>query len=165
MTRRAFTLIEVAVATAIAGVLLVASLTVVGASATGQAKVANLQRGHFLARAMLAEATGQAFEDPNSPVSGPETGEAGANRLGFDDVDDYAGLAESPPVERDGSPIPGAEGWTRSVAVNFVAPGDLDQAVGTDTGIKLIVVTVARGEAIMASLTGLRTRGHDRICE
>ena len=165
MRSRGFTLAEVAVASAVVGLLLVASLTVVGGSATGQAKSADMERGCLLARDMLAEVTAQAYEDPDAPGWGPESGEMGAFRTRFDDVDDYAGLVESPPINRDGSAIVGVDGWTRTTSVDFVAPNNPEEGAGIDRGVKRIVVTVYRNKTMMARLTTVRSRGHDRLCE
>jgi len=163
MNARGFTLAEVAVATALVGTLLVASLNVVGGSAAGQARTADLERARLLAQDMLAEVTIRAYEDQDSPMWGVEPGEAGINRMGFDDVDDYADLTESPPVWRDGSAIAGADGWIRSTVVECAATANPAQTVQIDQGLKRITVTVSRNGAVMARLVAIRSRGRDEF--
>jgi hypothetical protein len=50
--------------------------------------------------------------------------EATAVRSPFNEIADYDGYEQSPPVDRNGAPIPGADGWTRAVEVTEVDPAD-----------------------------------------
>ena len=71
------------------GLMLVAALSVVGASKSAELKNDQQQTALMLAQDLIAEILRQAYEDSNQvPVDDPETGEAGSNRLLFDDIDD-----------------------------------------------------------------------------
>ena len=70
---------------------------------------------------------------------GPEPGEG---RAAYDDIDDYNGLVDAPPVDSTGAPIPGYAGYSVAVAVtNPAAPWNGVPAADT----KQIVVTVSLG--------------------
>ena len=68
-------------------------------------------------------------------------------------------------MEKDGAAIPGTDGWLRQVTVERVAPGNLQQVVGTDQGFKRITVTVCRNGVRIISLVGVRARGRDKLQE
>lgn len=80
---------------------------------------------------------------------GPDPAEI---RASFDDIDDYNGLADAPPVDASGTPIAGYAGY--SVTVSVTTPGPAWNGVpAADT--KHIVVTVSVG-ADSYSLTAYR---------
>ncbi|MBI1884656.1 MAG: type II secretion system protein [Chlamydiae bacterium] len=78
---------------------------------------------------------------------GPEAGESrsasGATR--FDDVDDYNGLSESPPLDSQGSSIGGFSEFTRTAQVSYVNSSDLDTTVASSPppNYKRVSVTVS----------------------
>ena len=158
--RACYTLIEVVISIVIVGTMLVAALHAVGASRLGLQRVGDHSRGTLLAQQLMAEALQREYSEPDDlPVFGCEPGEGGPSRLAFDDVDDYHQWSASPPQRKDGTPIPGHEGWQRSVEVALVASADLGLGTpGPETGsIKRIAVSVSHNGAIIAELTALRT--------
>jgi type II secretory pathway pseudopilin PulG len=161
---RAFSLVEAAVSIAVVGIMLVAALNTVGAARLGEQKTGDRGKGMLLAQQLMTEILQQSYEEPvDIQVFGPESGEAPGSRANFDDVDDYESWAASPPQYRDGTAIPGLEGWTRSVHVDWVNPADLSQVVSSDTRVKRITVTVTRGDVLVASLAALRTGAADSV--
>ena len=82
-----------------------------------------------------------------------------ASRVNLDDVDDYNGWSQSPPEYKDGTPIPGATGWTREVTVKYADPLTL-AAVGNwpDTSLKIITVIVTAPDSTQVELVALRSR-------
>ncbi|CAN5703508.1 hypothetical protein BH09PLA1_BH09PLA1_08100 [soil metagenome] len=148
--RSAFTLVEVAVSVVIVGLLLATSVQVVGAAKIGQYRLTERARGNALAKALLAEILQLAYADPNT--------EAGETRATFDDVDDYDGLNESPPVFKDGTAmtVPQASTWQRTVAVTWIDPLTL-ATTGSESGAKKIVVTVRHSGRSVATQTAIRT--------
>ena len=104
----------------------------------------------------MAEIMQQAYLDPTSPTFGPESGES--TRLQFNDVDDYNGWKESPPQNRDGSNIPGYTGWKRKVKVQWADPLTLSTSGSSDTGLKLITVTVTDSNGQSTNLYALRAK-------
>lgn len=163
MTRRAFSMIEVVVASAIVGVMVVAALNTVGATARTRAQAADMARASLLANELLAEITAQAFVDPQLDT-GLLTVDAGEstllNRTSLDDVDDYNGYSERPPKRRDGTDVAGGSGYQRIVTVTFA---NADGTVSVlPTGLKLITVTVSRNGTPRAIVSALRSKEWDR---
>jgi prepilin-type N-terminal cleavage/methylation domain-containing protein len=158
--RPGFSLVEVVVSTLIVAILLVASLTVLGASRAGQLKIADRARGEQLATQLMNEILlGDYLEPDDPPLFGPEGNEIGKGRMYFDDVDDYAGWTESPLQTRGGVPLPDFDGWKRSVTVEWVSPNNLTQASASPTDLKRITVTVERGIVPVARIIAFRSSG------
>lgn len=155
--RAAFSLIETAIAMAILGGLLVASLSVVGAIARMRRSVNEQQMARLLAEDLMAEALAAAYEDPAGGGSlGPDAGETSSNRGTFDDVDDYQGWSATPKT-RDGAALVPDATWALRVQVAWVQPGSPETVSGSETGVKRITVQAARNSRVLASLTALRT--------
>jgi hypothetical protein len=151
--------VEVVVSTLVVSVLLVAALNTVGAARTGEYKLAERGRALLLAQALLSEILQQAYNDP---VQGPTSWGIGAdeltgNRSLFDDVDDYDGWQASPPQNKDGSVIPGADDYEQLVAVAWVDPANLGQTSTSPTGVKRIKVTIRRQGREIITLCAYRT--------
>jgi len=157
-TRRGIALIEAVMSMVVLSVALVAALNTLGASRLGQRWNADHLRGLSLASDLMTEIMEKSYADPNEvPLFGPETSELLVGRAAFDDVDDYNGYQDSPPVDRAGNAIAGLSGWRRDVTVAFVNASDLTKSVLLDGGIKRITVTVRRNGQLIAQLTAVRT--------
>ena len=158
--RRALTLVEAAVSTAIIGVMLVAALNTVGASQVTQKKMGDRSRAMLLAQDLMSEILQQHYEDPDL---GPGSFGLGIDEIGdgsrglWEDVDDYDGWTASPPQQKDGTVLSGFDGWRRSVTVDWVDPADVAQEQGSDTGVKRIAVTITFKDLPLATLAALRT--------
>src|SRR5216110_119218 len=115
---RGLTIVEAAISVVIVAVLLVAALETLGAAARARVIQAGQCQAPALAGQLMAEIRQANYADdavPNGPL-GPEAGEVnGKDRTGFDDVDDYNGLSESPCRARDGSSLPAIGDWKRDV--------------------------------------------------
>ncbi|MCR4411431.1 MAG: prepilin-type N-terminal cleavage/methylation domain-containing protein [Thermoguttaceae bacterium] len=156
--RGAFSLVELAVSAAIAGLLLVAALRTVASSIATQSQAAIASMADLLAEDLLAEILEKSYADPVSSAGlGVDAGESPSAKTSFDDVDDYAGWNEAPPQARDGTAMTGWEGWQRQVAVAWVIPTDVSQTTATESGAKRITVTVRYRGATRASRNALRT--------
>jgi len=156
----AMTLVEAVVSIAIVGVMLVAALNAVGASRVTQQKMSERARAMLLAEDLMSEILRQAYEDPDLGagsfgLAGSEIGDG--SRALWEDVDDYDGWSAAPPEEKDGTPLNGFAGWTRSVEVAWIATDDFEDEQGSDTGVKRVIVRVVLNDALMAELTALRT--------
>jgi hypothetical protein len=160
-SRRGFSVVEAVISALVVGLMLSAAIELVGASRTGQMWNMQRLRGLDLAAALMAEITDQAYADPSEPtvVLGPEAGEVltGAGRGGFDDVDDYHGYRDEPPRHRDGSEIPGAQGWSREVRVEWINPVSLEVSL-VESGSKRITITVRREGIAAARLVSVRSQ-------
>lgn len=156
---RGMTLIEVAMSTVIVGVMMVAALSGVAASAKERAAMANAATAQALGESLMAEI------DRVACGSGMIAADLGAgNRLAFDDVGDYTGLNDSPPKERDGTAIPGVSGFSRSVAVTNVDPATLSSGPPT-SGFRKVVVTVAYNGKVLATLWTIRSVTFESMSE
>lgn len=156
---RGLTLAEAIVCIAIVGTMLVAALTAAGGVRLTQVKTADRARGLQLAQDLLTEITTQAYEDPDY---GAGSFGLGADEIGdgsralWEDVDDYDGWVAAPPQEKDGTPIPGCDGWERRASVDWVSPDDLLTPIAKDLRLKRIVVTVLCRDVEVATLTAVR---------
>ncbi len=144
VTNRGLSLVEVVVSTLIVGVMLVASLDTLGAVFRTQRMNAARLSGPGLAREMMAEVLSHNYEDPDVPAGnfGTETGESGATRAAFDDVDDYDNWNPSSPVAKDGTVHAGYTDWDRRVYVDWVSPSNTANNLLSETGLKRISVVV-----------------------
>jgi type II secretory pathway pseudopilin PulG len=153
-----FTLVEAVMSLIIVSVMFVAALSTVGASKLSQHKFSLGNRGQLLAGSMMTEILRQDYQDPDGQsIFGCEAGESSSTRADFDDVDDYHGWSSSPPVEKNGTLIPGLTGWKRSVAVEWVEPLDVTQVRETETNVKRVTVTVSYDGINLVSLAGIRS--------
>ncbi len=177
---RSFTLIEAVVSITVVGVMLVAALETVRATAQGRAVQADTRERETLANRLMMEILQLPYAEPmwetltfqrggttytsseplpwNAPSFGRESDELDGTRVGFDDVDDYDGWTESPPKSRDGTPLPDKTGWQWSVSVTYVDLATLTPSGGVDTGIKRITVTVTDDRGAQSSLVAMRTK-------
>ena len=157
--RNGMTLVEVMISTLLVGMVLVAAMNTVGGVFKTRNVAAELEVGPALARNLMSEVLQNAFtdpEDPNDPI-GNDSGESNGSREDFDDVDDFDGWDESSPENADKSPLGYGDGWQRQVAVAFVNPDTMTPA-GSDTGLKLITVTVTPPTGSPTIFQALRSR-------
>src|SRR5688500_61705 len=96
--RRAFTLIEAALTTAITGIAFVATLQLFGACTQQNRIGSNMTTAMLLAGHVQETMAGLSFNDPAYATTyfGPEPGQTLA---GFDDLDDFAGVSLGPPTD------------------------------------------------------------------
>lgn len=157
--RAGLTLAEIAVAAALVGVLMVATLD--GAGAVFRSRHVARQRvgGDRLAWDLMSEIMQAPYEDPvTSGGFGLEAGESGGTRAAWDDVDDYDGYTDSPPEDRAGEAIPDASGWSRSVSVARARVGNPMADDVSDSGLKRVTVTVTSPTGEQFSFSTLRAR-------
>jgi len=181
-TRRGFSIVESAVSIVIVAVMVVAALNTLAGAV--QARQVRMQQGRArtLALDLLGEVVANYYEEPATivdqtmvladastidipqtdpdatPVFGPEPGEADGTRRNFDDVDDYHAWTSSPPETKDGTPLDGYVGWSRSVRVWYANLATLTPTV-PNTGLKLIQVTVMSPDEAITSVMALRANG------
>ncbi len=184
--RSGFTLIEAVFSTLIVAVVLVGALQSLAAAARAGQRVELRSRAALLAETLASEIAARQYEDPDqTPVFGLEAGETGASRAGFDDVDDYNNLSESPPYDRAGAKLDASSDWSWSASVQLVDPtaymaatapsGTPSTKLGAltalpasgltrpggsaDSGLKRIIVSVRHDGAELARLTFLKSAG------
>jgi MSHA pilin protein MshD len=148
--RAAFTLVETVISVLIVGVMMVAVLETIGASARDSVLQCEQCKATALAEQLLTEIVQCRYADPND--------ESGETRATWDDVSDYDNLNEDPPLSRTGTPLAGYAGWQRTVAVRLADPNDLSRQPGSDLGLKAITVTVVSPAGKSTTLTALRSK-------
>ena len=111
-----------------------------------------------LADDLMAEILSLPYSDPNqTPTFGLETGESGASRINYDDVDDYNSFSENPPKDRSGATIADRADFTRAVTVTRVVPTNPAQSTTTDQGAKCIRVRVSFKGTTLADEWAIKT--------
>jgi MSHA pilin protein MshD len=152
-----FALVEVLLAL---GILAVSLPLVVGLF-SGGAREPVLSRGEtqalFLCQELLEGILTRKWDEKTTPAGrvaspsaiGLDAGETAATRAAWDDIDDYDQVADAPVREVTGAALPGFEGFSSRVAVDYVcadksAP-DFDTPLAKDAGtdFKRVTVTVS----------------------
>jgi len=154
---RGFTLIEAAISTVIVAIMFVAALNTVGMSKRTLQKATLVSQGRMWAESLLVEILEQNYREPGETyVFGREVGESDTSRAAYDDVDDYHGWSESPPVARDGAALPNSTCWKRTVAVEWVDPLNPQQVSGVETGAKRVTVMAAFRNVPQATIVAIK---------
>lgn len=157
LSMRSFTLVEATISLVIVSVMMVAALNTLGAARIGEQKMSDRARAYALAESLISEILSQPYEDMNPGADiGTELGESRDTRLEFDDIDDYHLWSSKPPQYKDGTTIPWASDYTRSVSIELTS---FSQPLpdGTSASMKLITVTVERDARVLTSLEAIRT--------
>lgn len=161
---RGMTLIETVVSVAVVSVLLAGALNTTGQAAVSRRLAGDRRLGEKLCSDLMAEALARPYLDPDTGINGdgPAPEEVSTtNRLEFDDVDDFHGWKASPPLTRDGKLIAGTTGLARQISVtkyNAKSGTDLFAYSGE---VKLVVVTVSRGDKQVAQTSAVRVLAWD----
>ena len=152
------TLVEAVISVLIVAIMLTAALYTLGGTARGRLVQSKRRHGLFLARQLISEISQACYEDPESDDHswfGPEPGDTFLTRAGFDDVDDYATWSASPPQAKDGTALPGYEGWQRLAEIIHLS------LAGFEDSLKQIKVVVADPEGNETVLYAVRSRFAD----
>lgn len=146
------------VAAGIVGLMLVASLNLLGGAARARLADNDRRTASMLAQQLMAEVQQQPYKDESitALLFGPELGESTGTRAAFDDVDDYDKFQETPPRLKDGTELVGYVGWKRKVKVTWVQPGSLATS-NTDSGLELVEVVVTDPQGKASSVFALRS--------
>jgi PKD repeat protein len=151
-------MVEAVLSMLIVSVMLVAALYAIGASRTAENNVVKSSLGLHLAQDLMSEILQLPYQDPVAEGAlGRDIGESAISRTRYNDVDDYNGWSARPPQYKDGSVIPQAESYNRSVEVYWVDQFDISQTSIVPTEVKRIDVTVKYNNTPVAALTAVRT--------
>jgi hypothetical protein len=126
-----------------------------------------MSTGVFLAEGLLGEILLLPYMEPGLTSSAirREAGETVDNRATYDDVDDYHNYSESPPKSLENTPLPGFDDWQRSVVVQWVNPDNLNQVLGSESGVKRVTVEVRRNGQLLATAMGIRSNAPEESHE
>ena len=157
---RGLSQVEVVISTIIISVLMVSSLSTIAASRRSQLAESNEVGGLAIAEALLAEITQLPVRDPACDCGfGPESGETGTSRIGFDDVDDYHNLVDFPPKSRSGISLSGYSDLSRNVSIDMVSVNNWNTTATNYEGVYRITIRVLRDNIECARLVGYRSAG------
>ena len=154
-------MVETVMSVLLVGMLMVAAMNTLGATATTRYKNAERSRAVLLAEDLMSEILAQNYEEPVDMVQFGRESESGGDRADWDDVDDYDTWSSSPPEYQDGTAIPDLDTWERKVEVKWVNPIDLASISGSETGVKRVVVVVEHNAVPVFSLTAFRSNVPD----
>jgi hypothetical protein len=157
------TLVEVVISMAVLSIVLVSLLQGAAISVGMQRSTAHQVAAESLARELLDWVCALPYDDPDGDAGpGLDAGELAADRATFDDLDDFGGWSETPPVRPDGVAMPGFAAWERAVEVENVDPAGLAAtAANDDRGAKRVSVSVWRSGKLLAQLERVRYRAAD----
>lgn len=165
--KRGVSLVEVTISMVIVSMSSMGVLQMMTVAAQTRALASDRVRGLHLAADLLSEIQAQHWADPvggieSFGVHGDEYD--GKTRLNYNDIDDYHGWTQSPPLEPDGTEIPGYTGWSRTVSVEYATlSGTQVVTSGTFERGKLITVTVERGGRHIAEVSAYRSVDYDLV--
>jgi hypothetical protein len=154
--RRGVSLIEAAVCVAITGGLAAAALTAAGQTSRAREAASERGRAMALASSLMSEIRGRPYSAGTPLPASLLKSKAGQARGAFDELADYHGLDDSPPLSEAGDTMAGGE-WRRLVRVEFVQPTKPDASTLIDTGLRRIEVMVLKNDRPIVTLHALRT--------
>ena len=153
--RTGFTMVELVLTMVVISIAALGVMSSLAFAVTHQSDGLWQAKSVALARTYFEEIMAKRFDEatPNGGVppcsvsttacsSAASFSDAGEDRAGFDDVDDYDGLVESPPVAPDGSPRPDYTNYQVAIAVRYPDSAEVT-LLGLDRPDDIKVVDVA----------------------
>lgn len=128
--RGGFTLIEVAVATAIIGIGVVALLVAIASNTRVNDAGSKLSQAIVLAQELREWTMALPFSDQDPGDKGNPPGPDGSDPQVFvDDLDDMMGVTYSPPRDGEGQALHSLQGWAQTIELTWCDPNDLNAVV------------------------------------
>jgi len=152
--RGGFTLIEVAVATAIVGVGVTALMTSLAANTRTNRAGQSLTRAVFLAQEIREWTVKLPFSDPDPGDVGNPPGPDGSNPQTFvDDLDDLMDVTYSPPRDGLGNAITYMPEWSQTISLTWRDPDSLTTVVspGTSDLVYVKVEISHQGQTVLTT--------------
>jgi prepilin-type N-terminal cleavage/methylation domain-containing protein len=151
--RDGFTLIEVAVATAVVGIGVAALMACLVAGTRANRAGQQLAQAVLLIQEARERTLKLPFSDPtgSGSVPGPEAGEN--PQVAVDDLDDLIGVTFNPPQDACGVPLTGMPGWSQTFTLTWRDPNHLTSVVaaGSSDIIHVQVDAVYRGQTVQSA--------------
>lgn len=158
MGERGFTLVELIVTMVVISIAMLGISYVLSFAFAHQSDGLWQAKSVALAESYFEEIMARRF-DETTPLGGlPPCGtcstvgpDSGETRAQFDDVDDYDGVDDLPPLDMDGNPRAGYAGYRVQVSVTYVSAAQV-MALGLDaaTDAKLVrVLVTAPGQSTL----------------
>jgi len=140
--RDGFTLIEVAVATAVVGIALAALLVALGSHTRVRDAAAKITQAAALAQEVRERTLSLPFSDPDPADADNPPGPDGSDPQVFvDDLDDLMDVTFQPPRDGQGNSIPTLDGWSQTINLSWRDPNDISTPIA-DGASDLIFVEV-----------------------
>jgi MSHA pilin protein MshD len=146
-----FTLVELVIAISLIAITAVTLLQMTSRALSQQSDSMQDARISALGEAYAAQILARRFDENAGPGGVPACSPAttacstsfddGEPRDGYDDVDDFDGLDESPPLDADGNALAGYAGYRVQVSVDY-ADAAMVTALGLDDASDLKVVDI-----------------------
>jgi prepilin-type N-terminal cleavage/methylation domain-containing protein len=158
--RGGFSLIEIAVATAIVGLALAAVLVACGSNTRVNEAGRKLTQGALLAQEIREWTLALPFSDPDPADQGKPPGPDGSSPQVFvDDLDDLMNVTYNAPRNGQGQALSELAGWSQTITMTWRDPADVSQTVapGTSDVIRVQVDVAYKGKSV-ASNSWLVTR-------
>lgn len=161
-SRGGFTLIEALIAASILAIVSATAALPFAAGLQQTNEAARLEQAVALGQAMMEEILARPFFDPSDPNAslGPELGET--SRMDFNNIDDFHGFAETAETlstfEEADIKDASADGFWRTVTVEYVSFPGLGQAADDVNGLVHVQVRVYHKSALMVTLDRLVSR-------
>jgi prepilin-type N-terminal cleavage/methylation domain-containing protein len=142
--RTGFTLIEVAIATAVIGIAVVALLTALAAGTRTNSAGQELSQAVFLSEAVREWTLTLPYSDEDPGDVGNPPGPDGSDPTDFvDDLDDLLSVTYDPPKNSMGNDLTDMIGWSQVVSLTYRDPNDLDTVVSPGpTDVARVEVTI-----------------------
>lgn len=159
--RRAFSILETALATIIVGLTVLAIVRLITAVTQQNFYAQKTVTAEMLANNIRELTAGMPFNDPASGTHlGPDAGETTLAQ--YNDVEDFNGFVANPPVDAQRQTITSLADWQQSVTVTHVSPSNysLSDSLPTDAACTLdrVRVTVSyrpRGTATWIAIVSM----------
>ncbi len=163
MNKKGFTLIEVIMVIVLLGIMLPGIMMYFIQGVKDSVDSQRRTTAIFLAEGLMEEIRSKRWDEvavinatcSNASVIGTDA-EA---RIGYDDIDDFNNLNNTPPIDSQGAAMAAIyAAFQQQVTISYVNPAALDTAVGGPTCYKRILVTITdTGSAETISLVSLMT--------
>lgn len=156
---RAFSLAEVAMASAVLAIGATAVLGVVGQVGKRRADTVSRSVGTTLAAELMSRITALPLADPDSGVI---TGAADAGEKSvaqYDNAGDYSGYSEAAVCDSTGKAVSGLSDYSREVTIQWLAAATDAKGGSTPTNAAKITVVVKFKGKPVATLTNVRSAG------
>jgi len=160
--RGGFSLIEVAVATALVGLGVTALLMSLGAGTRANDGGRKVTQAVFIAQELREWTLRLPFSDPDPGDAGNPPGSEGSDPQEWvDDLDDLMDVTYSPPMsargkpplDATGEPMTGMNGWSQHITLTWLNGDGLTQTVspGTSDFIRVQVDVAYRGQDVLTA--------------
>ena len=162
--RSGFSLVEVAVATAIVGIALTALLVAVGSNTRVNDAGGKLTQGVFLAQEIREWTLALPISDPDpSDANSPPGPDGSSPQVWVDDLDDLMDVTYSPPRDGQGYSLYDMSGWAQTISLSWRDPNDVYTPVdaGASDVICVHVDVSYQGNTVVSSAWLVARRGED----